>query len=404
MDKKQIIIGVVLLFVAFALYDKLSPFSIIDDPLYSYSSASTLSGFNILSKSNQPSGQASVLVSGGGSKTVKNNPVDFGLDFSIDFSGESSAGGIDGISYTTNLNFIPAQYQKLIIDFVRDGSLSGCTTQSLSYCSGPESSSSFLYLIKGDELTLLYTGQKVTPKGSADDSQYQSAHVILTNNGDGTFSLDVSGDKSTLYGLNGSYELLIKSDIVGIETTLQSVGTQKEKFTITNIEKITFPATTKQYFRFQNNTCIDMTILESERTPNDYDLLSQCNSKVVSPLTKTTYYRFQNSTCINKDLFPNETTSNDYLVLTQCLSLTSQNTTSTNSTNSTGIITQGKCYAFVAETCQEVSCASYTNTYSSLSLCQESNKGSVLPRVAGIGFVVIVGIALLLWFIYRRYK
>jgi len=70
------------------------------------------------------------------------------------------------------------------------------------------------------------------------------------------------------------------------------------------------------FYRFQDNTCITVNILESEKTVSDYYTLSECQENIVE--IEETFYRFQDNTCIIVNILPSEKTVNDYITLVEC--------------------------------------------------------------------------------------
>lgn len=68
------------------------------------------------------------------------------------------------------------------------------------------------------------------------------------------------------------------------------------------------------FHRLQDNQCIQISILETEKTINDYYTLAECNSARI----KRDYYRFQDNKCVLVNLYPSEKTINDYYTLEEC--------------------------------------------------------------------------------------
>lgn len=113
-------------------------------------------------------------------------------------------------------------------------------------------------------------------------------------------------------------ETIIKFKL--ITKRISGVGqTSPTSYNAANLIYIDFtiaPETPKIYYRFSNNVCNQISILESEKLSNDYDTLNECENHIVSG--KQTYYRLENNECSEIELYFEEVTVNDYLTLEEC--------------------------------------------------------------------------------------
>lgn len=74
----------------------------------------------------------------------------------------------------------------------------------------------------------------------------------------------------------------------------------------------------KTFYRFSDNQCSSISILPSEKTPNDYLTLQECEGKVIEEPRKINVYRFQNNQCTLINILSSERTANDYDELNEC--------------------------------------------------------------------------------------
>lgn len=72
----------------------------------------------------------------------------------------------------------------------------------------------------------------------------------------------------------------------------------------------------KNFYRFENNQCTLITIKETERTINDFDTFSECQSKIIDE--EINVYRFEDNECNLITILEFERTSNDFDNLNSC--------------------------------------------------------------------------------------
>ena len=78
-------------------------------------------------------------------------------------------------------------------------------------------------------------------------------------------------------------------------------------------------AESKQFYRLSNNVCSQVSILENQKTANDYMAQSECESKIIRPIT---IFRLINNTCISEEVMASSyETENSFTSLPDCQKL-----------------------------------------------------------------------------------
>ena len=71
----------------------------------------------------------------------------------------------------------------------------------------------------------------------------------------------------------------------------------------------------KTFYRFENNLCTPVSILENAKLSNDYSTSAECQLNIKKPII---VYRLENNQCVPITIMENEKESNDYNNLVEC--------------------------------------------------------------------------------------
>ena len=146
------------------------------------------------------------------------------------------------------------------------------------------------------------------------------------------------------------------------------------KSTITFEQYIENP---ESYYRFQDNECMTVSLLEEEITEVDYILFSECQANIINLID---IYRIENNICNKYTINESDKTSLEYISLSQC---------------QTNLIKEQTYFRLIDNECTEVLIFPYDSTeldFNSLEICEDKTIKWYQEKT----YWIIIGIIILL--------